>query len=186
MERTTQKPATAVKSNAFTLLKEDHKKVKKLFKEFQSIKKRDDSDERKSELVKELCREITVHSQIEEEIFYPSARQAIGDEDVMEEAGIEHASVKQLVSQLGSMEPGDPHYDAIVKVMGEYVEHHVREEEDQMFPMLKKAKLDAKGLGEQITKRKGELMGDTGAEAMPPQKRRSPSTGAERPRATPR
>ena len=184
MERATQKPATAVKSNAFTLLKDDHKKVKKLFKEFQSIKNRDDSDERKSELVKQICREITVHAQIEEEMFYPAARQAIGDEDVMEEAGIEHASVKQLVSQLESMEPGDPHYDAIVKVMGEYVEHHVREEEDQMFPMLKKAKLDAKGLGEQITRRKEELMGD--ADAMPASKRRSPSPGAERSRATPR
>lgn len=184
MERSTQKPATAVKSNAFTLLKDDHKKVKKLFKEFQSIKKRDDSDERKSELTKEICREIKVHTQLEEEIFYPSARQAIGDEDVMEEAGIEHASVKQLVSQLESMEPGDPHYDAIVKVMSEYVEHHVREEEDQMFPMLKKAKLDAKGLGEQITRRKEELMGD--ADVMPAPKRRSPSAGTERPRATPR
>ncbi len=184
MERTTEKPASTVKSNAFTLLKDDHKKVKKLFKEFQSVKNREDSDERKSELVKQLCREIKIHTQIEEEIFYPAARQAIDDEDVMDEAAVEHGSVKQLVEQLESMQPRDPHFDAIVKVMAEYVEHHVREEEDEMFPLLKKAKLDARGLAEQINRRREELMVDE--DALPAQKRRSPASGAERARATPR
>ncbi len=167
----TRTASTQPKTDAFALLKDDHKKVKKLYKEFEGLKDREDSDEKKIELVKQLCQEVTIHAQIEEEIFYPAARQALGDEDTLDEADIEHASVKALVSQLERMEPRDNHFDAIVKVLYEYVDHHVQEEEGTMFPMIKKAKVDTKSLGEQIMRRKEQLMVDM--EAPAPERKRS-------------
>ena len=142
---------------AITLLTEDHAKVRKMFKQFErSHEKMDDAE--KAELVQQICMELTVHAQVEEEIFYPAAREAIEEQDLLDEAEVEHASAKDLISQLQSMEPGDDLYDAKVTVLGEYIDHHVKEEEKEMFPKVRKARLDLEMLAEQIEERKQQAM----------------------------
>jgi hypothetical protein len=143
--------------DAIALLKEDHKKVTKLFKEFAKIKDKAD-DAQKESLVRQICMELTVHAQIEEEIFYPAVRKAVEEQDLMNEAAVEHATAKDMVQQLQSMEVSDMLYDAKVTVLGEYVEHHVQEEQDQMFKKAKKAKLDMEKLGKKMATRKRALM----------------------------
>ena len=143
--------------NAVTLLKADHKAVEKLFKDFEKLKQGEDVQDEKSELVAQICQELTVHTQIEEEIFYPVLRAAIDDGDLMDEAQVEHASAKDLIDQLRSMQPDDDCYDAKVTVLGEYVMHHVEEEEKEMFPKAKKADIDLKDIGERLAQRKEEL-----------------------------
>jgi hemerythrin superfamily protein len=146
--------------NAIELLLEDHKKVKKLFKEYEKLAKQEDIDG-KVEIATQICEELTIHAAVEEEIFYPAARQAIGDEDMVNEAIVEHASAKDLIAQIQEMSGDDEMYDAKVKVLCEYIEHHVEEEEKEMFPKAKKAKMDLEGLGAQIMERKEELMTET-------------------------
>lgn len=146
--------------DAISLLMDDHKKVKKLFSEFKKSKDHA-SDDEKLELVNEICNELTIHAQVEEEIFYPAVRNAIDDDDLMDEADEEHESAKSLIAQLESMEPADDHYDAKVTVLGEYIDHHVKEEHEEMFPKAKKAKLDLVELGNQILQRKQELQAES-------------------------
>lgn len=168
--------ASAGSNDAIAMLMEDHKKVKKMFKDFEKLKE-DGDDAEKSELVAQICQELTVHTQLEEEIFYPAAREALSDddEDLLDEADVEHASAKELIAQLEGMEPGDDHYDAKVTVLGEYIDHHVKEEEGEMFPKLKKAKLDTASLGEAMAERKQELMGEEAGMSgkVPPPRGRS-------------
>ena len=152
-----EKSKGASGDDAIALLKEDHKKVKKMFKDFEKLKEGEGSDAEKSELVKNICTDLKVHATAEEEILYPAVRDAIEDDDLMDEADVEHASAKALIAELESMAPGDDHYDAKVTVMGEYIDHHVEEEEGEMFPQAKKAKLDIKALGAQIKQRKEQL-----------------------------
>jgi hemerythrin superfamily protein len=146
--------------DAITLLSADHAKVKKLFKEFQDLKEEDGSAEDKSALVTQICSELKVHAEIEEEIFYPAVRKAIDDGDLMDEALVEHAGAKELIAQLEDMSPDDELYDAKVTVLGEQIQHHVKEEEGEMFPKAKKAKVDGEALGVQMTERKAELMAE--------------------------
>jgi hemerythrin superfamily protein len=143
-------------TDALTLLKEDHDKVKEAFKQFEKM---DRSDvESCSELVERVCADLRMHTTLEEEIVYPAVREAIDDEDLMNEAAVEHESAKTLIEQLETMEPDDPNYYATFTVLGEYVMHHVEEEEGEMFPQAKKAKdLDLEALGEQMKARKEEL-----------------------------
>ena len=143
--------------NAITLLKADHKAVEKLFKQFEKMKSDEDAQDEKTELVAQICKELTIHTQIEEEILYPMVRAAIDDGDLMDEAQVEHASAKDFIEQLQSMQPDDECYDAKVTVLGEYVMHHVKEEEEEMFPKAKKADLDLKDIGERLALRKEEL-----------------------------
>lgn len=143
--------------DALALLKADHKAVERLFKEFGKLKEEEDVEDEKQDLVAQICNELTIHTQIEEEIFYPEIRGAIDDSDLMDEAVVEHASAKDFIEQLQSMNPEDKWYDAKVTVLGEYVMHHVKEEEEEMFPMVKKTKLDLKDLGERMAQRKEEL-----------------------------
>ena len=148
----------AVKAqDAINLLKADHKAVEKMFKEFENLKEDEDMQDEKVDLVAQICKELTAHTQIEEEIFYPAVRKAIDDSDLLDEAQIEHASAKDLIAQLESMKPDEACYDARVTVLGEYVMHHVEEEEKEMFPKVKKAKLDLQGLGEQMAQRKEDI-----------------------------
>lgn len=143
--------------DAIELLTSDHKKVKSLFKAFEKAK---EDDEQKSQLVEQICQELKVHARIEEEIFYPAVREALDDEEMidhLDEAEVEHASAKELIAQIEEMDSGDELYDAKVTVLGEYVEHHIKEEESQIFPQVKKAKLDVEDLGMQMSERKSEL-----------------------------
>ena len=155
--------------DAITLLKADHAKVKKLFKDFEDLKEEDGSAEDKSELVIQICNQLKVHTEIEEEIFYPAVRKAIDDSDLMDEALVEHAAAKELIAQLEGMNPDDEQYDAKVTVLGEQIQHHVKEEEDEMFPKAKKAKIDGEALGVQMSERKAELMAETESDEETPQ-----------------
>jgi hemerythrin-like domain-containing protein len=150
---TTKKTAADGAMDAIALLTQDHKKVKKMFKDFDKLKEEGDSAEKEA-LVKEICAELTVHAEIEEELFYPTVRKAIDDDDMMNEAEVEHASAKDLIEQLLSMDPEDEMYDAKVTVLGEYIDHHVEEEQNEMFPKAKKAKIDLEALGEELAELK--------------------------------
>jgi selenocysteine-specific translation elongation factor len=147
-------------TDALGLLKADHDKVKALFREFDTLKGRDDEDRRKTELVDEICYELTMHSMLEEEIFYPVVRSAIDDDEMLDEADIEHAGARELIGQLEIMAPGDDHYDATVTVLGEEVAHHIEKEEGELFEAARNAGLDLEDLGEQLAARKEELEED--------------------------
>ena len=145
------------KLNALELLKQDHAKVKQSFKEFEKMDHEDEAT--MQEMVRAVCAELKAHTTIEEEIFYPAVRAAIEDEDLMNEAQVEHAAAKDLIAQLEGMNPDDPLYSATFTVLGEYVLHHVKEEESEMFPQVRKAKLDLAELGARIMERKQLLLG---------------------------
>jgi hemerythrin superfamily protein len=140
--------------DAIAILKEDHAKVKKMFAEFDKT----ENDQEKQELARIICTELTVHTTLEEEIFYPAARAALSDEEVLDEADVEHASAKELIAQIEDGSPADDKWTAKVKVLGEYVQHHVAEEHKEIFPKVRKAKLNLKELGKEIKARKEELM----------------------------
>ena len=146
----------AAKMDAIAMLIADHRKVQKAFKDFAKIK---DSKSRrgKADIVGQTCTDLTIHTKIEEEIFYPAVRKAIKDADLMDEATVEHAGAKNLIAQLEAMQPGDDLYDAKFTVLGESVNHHIKEEQTEMFPKVRKAKLDLVMLGQQMAQRKAEL-----------------------------
>jgi hemerythrin superfamily protein len=142
--------------DAIALLIEDHETVKSLFEEYEKLGDR--AHVGKKKLAQQICLELTKHALAEEEIFYPAVRKA-GDqaEDMVDEARVEHASAKSLIAQILSMEPGDDLYDAKIKVLSEQIEHHVDEEEGEMFPKARKANLDLAMLGAAIVRRKAEI-----------------------------
>jgi hemerythrin-like domain-containing protein len=153
---TTNKTTTRrSKNDAIKLLTDDHNKVKKMFKEFEKLHKK--QEEGKEDLVRQICKELTIHTQLEEEIFYPAAREAIDDDDLMNEAVVEHQAAKDLIEKIQSMNSSDPMYDAIVSVLGEYVNHHIEEEQNEIFPKVEKAKVDLEEIGTEIAARKEEL-----------------------------
>ncbi len=148
--------------DAIELLKADHRKVEKLFKDYDKLVEDEGTYNEKEALAATICAELTMHAQVEEEIFYPAARDILDEEDLVDEAVVEHASAKDLIAQLADMSPDDDLYDAKVKVLSELIEHHVEEEEDEMFPKLKKAKLDTAALGRQMEERKLQLGDELG------------------------
>jgi hemerythrin superfamily protein len=145
--------------DAIDLLMSDHKSVQQMFKQFDALKE-DGDDDQKSALVSKICLELTVHAQIEEEIFYPAVRDAIEDSDLMDEAEVEHAGAKDLIAQLENADTDEEFYDAKVTVLGENINHHVKEEQDEMFPKVRKAKVDTAALGARMFQRKQELMAE--------------------------
>lgn len=149
-------------NDALNILTNDHSKVKKLFAEFEKLKE-SGSEKRKTALVEQICKELEIHTELEEKIFYPAIRREIEDDDIMDEALVEHAGAKDLVEQLKDARPGDELYAAKVTVLGEQVAHHIKEEEGEMFPKVRKAKVDIKALGEAMLKRKQALLGESGA-----------------------
>jgi hypothetical protein len=151
--RAAAKPADAIK-----LLKDDHKEVKAWFKEYEGL----EQDAEKQALADKICLALTVHTQIEEEIYYPATREAIDDDDLLDEAEVEHASAKQLIAEIQAMKAGDRLFDAKVTVLGEYIDHHVEEEEGEMFPESRDSDLDLKALGIKMAARKQELMAQAG------------------------
>lgn len=149
--------------DALHILSDDHKNILEMFDEFKQMKdERDTDDDAKQELVESACTELTIHAQVEEEVFYPAARDALDNMDLLDEAEVEHASARQLISELSAMQPGDDLYDAKFTVLGEYVRHHIQEEEKKLFPKLKKADIDLEELGEEIGQRKLELRDELG------------------------
>lgn len=147
------------KQDAVALLKADHEKVKKLFEDFESAS----GDGRKEKLAFQICRELTVHAQIEEEIFYPACEGKV-DEDLLKESFVEHDAAKLLIGEIQAGQPSDEYYDAKVKVLSEEIEHHVEEEEKRLeglFAQARKAGIDMDSLGEQLAARKSELMAET-------------------------
>lgn len=151
----------APEQDAIALLTGDHQKVKGLFSKFEKLKD-SEGDEEKTDIVATICNELKIHTAIEEEIFYPAVRKAIDDADLMDEALVEHAGAKELIAQLKAMDPEDDLYDAKVTVLGEQIDHHVKEEEGTMFPKAKKAKVDTAALGTKMLKRKMGLMQEMG------------------------
>jgi len=149
-------------TDAIAALTADHKKVKGLFKAFDKLKNEANAENRKAELVTQICTELKIHAEIEEEVFYPAVRAQIDDEDLMDEALVEHAGAKQLIAQLEKMHPKDDLYDAKVTVLSEQIEHHIKEEEGEIFPKAKKAKIDTAQLGARMAQLKLRLQATLG------------------------
>ena len=156
--KTAVKKSSRARPDATTLLEKDHRDVKSLFKRYDKLMKNEAEGSERQQLAEQICQMLTVHATIEEEIFYPAVRGANVDEDLLDEAEVEHASAKDLIAQIQSMGPEDDLYDAKVTVLGEYINHHVEEEEGEMFPKARRAKVDLEGLGEQLKSRKEALM----------------------------
>jgi len=155
--------AEAKSQDAIALLKEDHRKVEKLFKDFEGAK----GEARKEKLARQICMELTVHTKIEEEIFYPACEGKV-DEDLLKEAYVEHDGAKVLVAEIeaGNGE-SDDYFDAKVQVLSEEIDHHVEEEEKELFPEVRKADIDIDALGEQLAARKKELMAEYRDSGLP-------------------
>jgi hemerythrin superfamily protein len=158
-----RRSASKKSNDAIAMLKADHDKVKKMFMEFERLHEEDSTDQAE-QLAKQICNELTVHATIEEEIFYPEVRAAIEDNDLLDEAEVEHASAKELIAQISSMSAAEDKYAARVIVLGEYINHHVKEEQGEMFPKAKKAGIDLVELGGRMLARKQELKAQLGME----------------------
>ena len=140
--------------DAITLLRADHKRVSDLFAEYESTK----SSAKKKKLVAQICTELAVHAQAEEEIFYPAVKRALKDKELIPEAIVEQATMTALIAQVEGAEPDGEMFDAKIRVLCEYVKHHVKEEHTEMFPKAKATSLDMMALGAAITSRKAELL----------------------------
>ena len=147
----------AASPSAFELLEQDHREVEEWFAEFDEL---NEDDDQKAKLAGKICLALKVHAQMEEEIFYPQARETTKDNDLIDEAVVEHATVKKLIAEIEAMEIGEELYDARMRVLGEIVKHHIKEEEEELFPELEAAKLDLNALGKEIAERKEELMSE--------------------------
>jgi hemerythrin-like domain-containing protein len=143
--------------DAIALLTADHREVSEMFKQFEELGDR--AKVGKQKLVEKICNSLIAHAQIEEEIFYPAVREEVKDaDDMVDEALVEHQAAKDLIKQLQEMNPDEDLYDAKVKVLGEEIEHHVKEEEEEMFKQAKKSGLDMKALGQEMAQRKQEIL----------------------------
>jgi hemerythrin superfamily protein len=155
--------ATRAEKDACDLLDADHKAVKKMFKEYDELtsSRGRTVGQKKMDLARQICHELTVHAQIEEEIFYPALRAVFKDTDLLAEAEVEHQTAKDLIAQIEGMGEADEMFDAKVKVLGEYIDHHVKEERNEMFPKARSArKLDLVAMRDELMARKEELMGE--------------------------
>lgn len=157
--------AQSEKPDAVALLKKDHDEVQQLFKQFSNAS----GEGRKEKLARQICRELTVHSMIEEEIFYPACEGKV-EEDLLKEGYVEHDAAKLMIAEIEAGEPSDDFYDAKVKVLCEEIDHHIQEEEKRMeglFAQARKAGLDMDKLGEQLAQRKAELLAQTESGPLP-------------------
>lgn len=148
------------------LLAADHRKVEDLFASFEKAS----GAAAKEKIVRQICTELKVHSQIEEEIYYPAIRGKV-EEDALDEAYVEHDSAKLLINELEAADPDEAYYDAKVKVLNELIEHHVEEEEkqrDNLFQQTRAADIDLEALGARLAARKAELLAKAEGEGLPP------------------
>ena len=162
MAKATQPRSSGKAADAITLLKQDHRAVEALFQEFEKSEGTE-----LGPIAERVCQMLTVHAQIEEEILYPAAKDAFEDEEdteLVNEAAVEHASAKELIEKIEAMSEDDELFKATVTVLSEYIKHHVREEEQELFPKLKEVDVDLEALGAQLQARKAELMEETDVE----------------------
>lgn len=152
--RKTGSGATSDGVDAIALLEADHREVDDYFEQYEQLA----TDGEKKALAAQICLALKVHAQIEEELLYPVAREKTGDGDLIDEAIVEHSGAKILIAQIEAMQPGQDLYDAKVKVLGEQVRHHVKEEEEELFPEVRETGLDLQALGARMAERKAELM----------------------------
>lgn len=169
------------RKEVFEMLKEDHKRAKKAFRDFSKLEEEGD-DEACQALAMQTCKELQLHMRLEEEIFYPAARSGLKEEDLIEEAEVEHGSAKTLIEQLLALSPDDPKFAATFTVLGEYIKHHVKEEENEMFEQLGRSKVEWDTVLEEMLARRMELESELGlaadepadeADAIPPTARRA-------------
>jgi hemerythrin superfamily protein len=146
--------AKALPKDAIAILKADHEAVSRMFAEYEKSR----TSNSKKALVAEICMALSVHAQIEEEIFYPAVKVALKDTELVPEATVEHASLKELIAQLEGVQPDGEMFDAKVKVLSEYVKHHVKEEQNEMFPKVTASSLDTEELGARMSARKEDLL----------------------------
>ena len=156
---TATKSQKASASSVTDMLREDHKKVKGLFEEFEQA----EDAPAKQRIVETVLKELEVHSKLEEELIYPAIRAEIDDDDLMDEALEEHHVVHGLLGELKKMKPSDDRYDAKFTVLAENVRHHIKEEESEMFPKAEICEIDWDALCSQVVKRKEQLIAKTGA-----------------------
>ncbi len=155
IKKTSEKAAGISKpQEATAMLRADHKRVSDLFTQYEKAK----APSKKKEIVTKICTELGVHAEVEEQIFYPAVKKALKDKKLVPEATVEHATLKDLIAQVKGVEPDGEIFDAKIKVMSEYVKHHVKEEQNEMFPKAKKTNLDMMALGAQMAARKVELL----------------------------
>jgi hypothetical protein len=153
------------KLDAIALLKKDHRTVEALFADFEKAS----GEGRKQKLAEQICLDLSVHAQIEEEIFYPACEGKV-DEDLLKESYVEHDGAKVLIAEILAGEPSDEFYDSKVKVLSEEIEHHVEEEEKRMeglFAQARQAGLDMDALGDQLAARKEQLTAEFKANGVP-------------------
>lgn len=146
-------PLAGKAQEATRLLRADHKLVNDLFEQFESAR----SSSKKQSLAMEICQELIIHAQIEEEIFYPAVQVALKDKELVPEAKVEHETLKSLIAQIEKESPDSELWEAKVKVLSEYVKHHVKEEQNELFPKVKASKLDLIELGMRLAERKEAL-----------------------------
>lgn len=159
---------TAHEPAGVAFLMRQHREVEDYFEAYEKA----EEDDEKFELAQKICLALAIHAQIEEELLYPEAKEKIEEEDLVDEANVEHATAKDLIAQLETMKVGDELYDAKVKVLGEYIKHHVEEEETELFPQTKEADMDLVGLGARLQARTEQLTAElTGPDGKPSGKR---------------
>jgi hemerythrin-like domain-containing protein len=144
-----------VPGDALKMLEQDHREVEAFFEQYEKL----EEDSEKLKLAAKICVALTVHTRLEEELIYPLGRKEIEETDLIDEAEVEHASAKQLIAEIARMSPGDDLFDAKVKVLGEYVKHHVKEEENELFPTMKEeADVDFDDIGKKMAARKTAML----------------------------
>ena len=159
MKQASSRDTDTLQTDAISLLTNDHAEVNELFEQYKALAEDEGSmTTDKQSLAEEICTMLTVHAAIEEEIFYPAVRDALDDSKLLDEAEVEHQAAKDLIDQIQDSDPGDPLYDARVNVLGEYVNHHVQEEEGELFPQVRDAELDLDSLGAEMSARQEELL----------------------------
>jgi len=158
--------SSSARGDAVALLRADHRAVERMFAQYPSA-----SDEEKAQMTQQICQALSIHARLEDELFYPACREHGIDTDLMDEAQVEHDAVAVLIEELMRSEPRAPYHDAMVKVLGEYIQMHVREEEKPgsgIFAKARKPGLDMSGLGQRLQSRKQELEADAQARGIHP------------------
>lgn len=150
------KPASP--QDAIELLEADHRCAKALFDEFAQLSRHKAGGGKRKALAEKICMQLSIHMRLEEEIFYPPVREVIRDDDLLDEAEVEHAGAKELIAQILAMKPGDELYDAKVTVLGDYIAQNVKQEREEMFPKARKCGVDLAALGDKLRERKLELL----------------------------